>query len=141
MAKGERRVYVAVIDLWQPSSTGEIANRARMDVRATSTLLGRLVGKGLVGFEGAGRRRRYVATERLYSIYYKLRRERDEAAIVLNLIRFMAAFYTEREFAGLWDALTGEAQQSPLVHEGLVRALADPTVAAAVSESFRIQRG
>ena len=137
LAKGERRVYVAVIDLWQPSSTGEIANRARMDVRATSTLLGRLVGKGLVGFEGAGRRRRYVATERLYSIYYKLRRERDEAAIVLNLIRFMAAFYTEREFAGLWDALTGEAQQSPLVHEGLVRALADPTVAAAVSESFR----
>ena len=94
LPKGERRVYVSLIDLWRPSSTGEIAERARMDVRATSTLLGRLVTKGLVGFEGTGQRRRYAATERLYAIYYKLRRERDEAAIVFNLIRFMAAFYS-----------------------------------------------
>ena len=35
-AKVERRVYLAVIDLWQPSTTGEIASRARMDVRAVS---------------------------------------------------------------------------------------------------------
>ena len=35
-AKTERRVYLAVIDLWQPSTTGEIAARARMDVRAVS---------------------------------------------------------------------------------------------------------
>ena len=39
-AKTERRVYLAVIDLWQPSTTGEIAARARMDVRAVSALLG-----------------------------------------------------------------------------------------------------
>ena len=48
LAKGERRVYIAVIDLWQPSSTGEIAARARMDVRPVSTLLGRLVERGAV---------------------------------------------------------------------------------------------
>ena len=35
-AKAERRVYLAVIDLWQPSTTGEVASRARMDVRAVS---------------------------------------------------------------------------------------------------------
>ena len=42
-AKSERRVYLAVIDLWQPSRTGEIAARARMEVRTVSALLGRLV--------------------------------------------------------------------------------------------------
>ena len=48
-AKSERRVYLAVIDLWQPSRTGEIAARARMDVRTVSALLGRLVGHGREG--------------------------------------------------------------------------------------------
>ena len=74
LPKGERRVYIAVIDLWQPSSTGEIAARARMDVRPVSTLLGRLVERGAVIAEGSGKKRRYAAAERLYSIYYKLRR-------------------------------------------------------------------
>ncbi|MDE0348676.1 MAG: ATP-binding protein [Gammaproteobacteria bacterium] len=128
LAKGERRVYVAVVDLWQPSTTGEIAERARMDVRATSTLLGRLLAKGLVGFEGTGKRRRYTATERLYGIYYKLRRERDEAAVVENLIRFMTAFYSEDELAGMWEVLAREAVESPPIQEGLLRAF-DATLA------------
>ena len=104
-AKTERRVYLAVIDLWQASSTGEIAARARMDVRPVSTLLGRLVDRGAVVVEGNGRKRRYAAAERLYGIYYKLRRERDEAAVVRNLIHFMAAFYTEGELAGMSGGL------------------------------------
>ncbi len=122
LAKGERRVYVAVIDLWQPSSTGEISERARMDVRATSTLLGRLVTRGLVGFEGKGQRRRYVATERLYTIYYKLRRERDEAAIVMNLIRFMVAFYGGDELRELFVVLSREPLEASLL-EGFLRAV------------------
>ena len=48
LGKTERRVYLAVIDLWQPSSTSEIAARARMDVRPVSALLGRLVNRGAV---------------------------------------------------------------------------------------------
>ena len=96
-AKTERRVYLSVIDLWQPSSTGEIAARARMDVRPVSTLLGRLVNRGAVVVEGSGKKRLYVAAERLYSIYYKLRRERDEAAVVRNLIHFMTVFYNGAE--------------------------------------------
>ena len=96
-AKTERRVYLSVIDLWQPSSTSEIAARARMDVRPVSTLLGRLVNRGAVVVEGSGKKRLYVAAERLYSIYYKLRRERDEAAVVRNLIHFMTVFYRGAE--------------------------------------------
>ena len=96
LAKTERRVCLAVIDLWQPSSTAEIAARARMDVRTVSALLGRLVDRGAVLVEGTGRKRRYAAAERLYSIYYKLRRERGEAAIVRLLIQFMTVFYSQR---------------------------------------------
>ena len=100
-SKTERRVYLAVIDLWQPSSSGEIAARARMDVRTVSALLGRLIQRGAVLVDGTGRKRWYAAAERLYSIYYKLRRERDDAALVHYLIQFMTAFYSEDELAAL----------------------------------------
>ena len=113
LGKTERRVYLAVIDLWQPSNTSEIAARARMDVRPVSALLGRLVNRGAVIVEGKGRKLRYAAAERLYSIYYKLRRERDEAAVVQNLIRFMAAFYSPPELAEMSQNLCLEAIASP----------------------------
>ena len=124
-AKTERRVYLAVIDLWQPSTTGEIAARARMDVRAVSALLGRLVERGAVLVEGAGRKRMYAAAERLYSIYYKLRRERNEAAVVRNLIHFMAVFYSEAELEEWSRTLTFEAAQWPTIREGLMQATAE----------------
>ena len=121
----ERRVYLAVIDLWQPSSTGEVGARARMDVRTVSALLGRLVDRGVVVVEGRGRKRRYAAAERLYSIYYKLRRERDEAAVVRNLIHFMAVFYSDTELAGMSDRLISEAAQSPFIRDGIEQAMAE----------------
>ena len=124
-ARTERRVYLAVIDLWQSSSTGEIAARARMDVRPVSTLLGRLVERGAVVVEGSSRKRRYAAAERLYSIYYKLRRERDEAAVVRNLIQFMAVFYTESELEDWSRALTLEAAQWPAIRDGLMLAVSE----------------
>ena len=124
-AKTERRVYLAVIDLWQQSTTGEIAARARMDVRAVSALLGRLVERGAVLVEGRGKKRTYVAAERLYSIYYKLRRERDEAAVVRNLIHFMVTFYTEIELDEWSRSLTLEAMQWPAIREGIKLAVAE----------------
>ena len=120
----ERRVYVAVIDLWRPSNTGKIAARARMDVRTASTMLGRLIDRGAVTRSGAGRRRFYAAAEPLYSIYYKLRRERDEAAVVENLIVFMMAFYDRFVLYELFEGLWAEAKDSRSLHRGIERALA-----------------
>ena len=122
LGKTERRVYIAVIDLWQLSWPGEIAARARMDIRIVSTMLGRLVKRGAVVVEGHGRKRQYAATERLYSIYYKLRRERDEAAVVRNLIHFMTVFYSDAELAGMSSGLIAEATGSPAIREGIQRA-------------------
>ena len=124
-AKTERRVYLSVIDLWQPSNTGEIAARARMDVRSVSTLLGRLVNRGAVIVEGSGKKRLYVAAERLFSIYYKLRRERDEVAVVQNLILFLVVFYTDDEMAEIFVNLNTEAIQSSTIREGIERAVAE----------------
>ena len=124
-AKTERRVYLSVIDLRQPSSTGEIAARARMDVRTVSTLLGRLVNRGAVIVEGRGKKRLYAAAERLYSIYYKLRRERDEAAVVRNLILFLVVFYTDDEMTEMFVNLNSEAMQSSTIREGIERAVTE----------------
>ena len=109
LPKTECRVFLAIADLWQSSSTGEIAARARMDVRTVSTMLGRLVERGAVIWDGSGRKRLYRVTEPLYCIYYQLRRERDQAAVVQNLVRFMAVFYTEREILKLFGTLELEA--------------------------------
>ena len=124
LAKTERRVYLAVIDLWQSSSAHEIAARARMDIRIVSALIARLVDRGAVVAEGTGRKRKYAAAERLYSIYYKLRRERDQAGLVRNLIQFMTVFYRRDELADMVGTWRVEAAQSPPIREGLERALA-----------------
>ena len=135
LPRGERRVYVAIIDLWQPSGAGEIAQRARMDVRPASTCIGRLLARGLISAQGTGRRKRYVATERLYSTYYKLRRERDEAAIICNLIRFMMAFYTTDDLMGTSDDFVHGASESAPIYQGIARALRDEPRFVGIFES------
>ena len=129
LAKTERRVYVAVIDLWQPSSASEIATRARVDIRVASTMLGRLVERGAVIRRGRDRKRLYAAAEPLYSMYYKLRRERDEAAVVENLIRFMVACYGLEDLWTFYGALATEAAKSEAFRQGIGRALSKrPTI-------------
>ena len=125
LSKTERRVYLAVVDLWRPSKPGEIAARARMDVRTVSTMLKRLCDRGAVIPEGSGRKQMYSAAERLYSIYYKLRREGDEAVVVRNLIHFMAVFYSESELSEMSARLIAEAMGSRVIREGIERAAAE----------------
>lgn len=130
LAKTERRVYVAVIDLWQPSSASRVAARARVDIRVASTMLGRLVERGAVIRQGGDRKRLYSAAEPLYSMYYKLRRERDEAAVVENLIRFMVACYRVEDLRMFHAALSAEAAESEALRRGIGRALASWSPAA-----------
>ena len=138
-AKTERRVYLAILDLWQPSTPREITTRARLDVRTVSTMLSRLVNRGAVIAEGGGRKRLYSGAERLYGIYYKLRRERDDAAVVSNLIRFMAVFYSAPELAQMAQKLSMEAARSPLILEGMERAIeVSPSDGATSPEALMI---
>ncbi|MBK1648721.1 tetratricopeptide repeat protein [Rhabdochromatium marinum] len=125
LAGSERRVYLALIDLWQESTTAEVAARARMEIRKVSAFLSRLVERGAVVAEGSGRNRTYFPAERLYSIYYKLRRDRDEAVVVRHLIQFMITYYQGDELADLSRQLVNEARESESIREGLARAASE----------------
>ena len=145
LPKSERRVYIAIMDLWQPSNTGEIAQRARMDVRVVSTMLGRLVDRGVVMPDAStgSKKRLYSATEPLYSIYYKLRRERDEAAVVESLIRFMVAFYDTSVLYPVFRTLWSDVKDSPSLLNGIDRALTKRPVKADLDSRIvwdRLQR-
>ena len=125
LPKTERRVYVALIDLWQPSTAGEIAARARMDIRKVSALLGRLVERGAISASGRGNRRHYAATQRLYSIYYKLRRERNEAALVRSLVRFMVFFFRAEEVTDILHKAQADRALPPIAMREFERAMAE----------------
>ena len=94
----ERRIYLALADLWIPATAREIANRARLDTSKCSAHLARLVDRGAVEVSGgSARRKQYYITERLYNIYYLMRRSRGSAPLVEALIQFMEAYYLPSE--------------------------------------------
>ena len=94
----ERRVYLALARLWKPATAKEVASQARVNVNKCSAQLGRLVDRGAVSIEdGAKRRRTYYVAERMYNIYYLLRRPGAESHVVDALVRFMASYYSPDE--------------------------------------------
>ena len=91
----ERRVYLALARLWKPATAREVADLARLDTNACSALLRRLVQRGVVAIEGGTpRRRQYYLTERLYNIYYLLRRGGGTDRLITVLIEFMVCMYS-----------------------------------------------
>ena len=92
----ERRVYLALADLWKPALTKEVAERARLNTSKCSTQLARLIERGVVRLEGGSvRRKQYYLSERMYNIYYLLRRGQER--LVEVLVRFMEAYYSPEE--------------------------------------------
>jgi energy-coupling factor transporter ATP-binding protein EcfA2 len=98
MAPTERKVYLALAELWDPSTARDIAHTARVDVNTTSALLQRLVSRKAVRIEGTKKNRRYVVAERVYNIYHLMRR-RSSANRVKFAVDFMVAFYGRPEKA------------------------------------------
>ncbi len=94
----ERRVYLALAALWKPAAAREVAEHARLDPSQCSAQLARLGERGVVQVAGgSARRKRYYLTERLYNIYYLLRRRRGPDHLVEALVRFMESYYSPRE--------------------------------------------
>ena len=94
----ERRVYLALADIWKPANTREIADRARLDTSKCSAQLARLIERGAVEVAGGtARRKLYYVAERLYNIYYLLRRSRGPVPLIEALIRFMEGYYSPEE--------------------------------------------
>ena len=107
----ERRVYLTLAALWKPATTREISDQARLDTSKCSAQLTRLVERGAVQTAGgSARRKQYYLTERLYNIYYLLRRSRSSDRLVEALIRFMESRYSPSELRNISAGIIRDAE-------------------------------
>ena len=107
----ERRVYLVLADLWKPATTREIAVRARLETSKCSAQLTRLIERGVVQvMGGTARRKQYYLTERLYNIYYLLRRSRGQDSLIQALIQFMESYYSGTELRDIGAHIACEAE-------------------------------
>ena len=105
----ERRVYLALAALWKPATAREIAEHARLEPSQCSAQLARLGDRGVVQVAGgSARRKQYYLTERLYNIYYLLRRRRGPDRLVEALVRFMEAYYSPPELRDVGARMVSE---------------------------------
>ena len=131
----ERRVYLALAELWKPATTKEIADRSRLKPNPCSAQLTRLVERGIVEVAGGtARRKQYYLTQRLYNIYYLLRRPRGPDRLVEALIRFMEAFYAPPELRDIGVGIAREVgnfdgEMRTLHQTALAQLLALPALA------------
>ena len=140
----ERRVYLALADLWKPATTKEIGDRARLETSKCSAQLKRLVERGTVQVAGGtARRKQYYLTERLYNIYYLLRRASGADPLVEALVRFMASYYAPGELGEAAEGIVREAAESdeamrPLLRSAYARLAALPSLDARADEFLQL---
>ena len=131
----ERRVYLVLADLWKPATTREIAVRARLETSKCSAQLSRLIERGVVQvMGGTARRKQYYLTERLYNIYYLLRRSRGQDSLIQALIQFMESYYSGTELKDIGahiarevGSFSGEIQS--LARTALAQMMKSPALA------------
>ena len=136
----ERRVYLALAALWKPATAREIAEHARLDPSQCSAQLARLGDRGVVQVAGgSARRKQYYLTERLYNIYYLLRRRHGPDCLVEALVRFMESFYSPPELMDIGARMASEmgrldAEAQSLCQTALGRLMELPALAGAGGE-------
>ncbi len=91
----ERRVFVELLETWKPATAHQMAEAARMEVSKTSALLNRLMKRGAIELvELSGKKKKYYqVTERLFNIYYLMRKRGNLESQIEVVINFMASFY------------------------------------------------
>ena len=118
----ERRVYLALAALWKPATTREIADRARLAPSPCSAQLARLRERGAVQEAGgSARRKRYYLTERLYNVYYLLRRRSGPDRLVEALVRFMESYYSPTELKDICARMVSEVAGMDVEEQSLHR--------------------
>lgn len=105
----KRKVFLALADAWDPCTSGDIADRARLEVGEVSVLLSRLEKEGRIEVVSSeGRARWYQVSERLYNLYYLLRRRGGAASRVRAVIDFMVVFYEPDQLPAIVAAVGQE---------------------------------
>ena len=106
----ERKVFVTLLDMWDPSTAKQVAKAARVTINTSSAMLARLTDRGAVTKElGKGRTAIYVAAERLFNIYYLMRRRNHPSNRIRALVSFMMVYYDSDELVDTTASLVREA--------------------------------
>lgn len=108
LAATERKVFVAVLEKWDPSTTRDIADDARVPVNQTSSLLNRLKQKGSVRRKSMGGTQYWEAAERLFNLFYLMRRRGAPSSRVAAFVKFMTIYY---EHDQLYDQVAEIAKE------------------------------
>jgi len=96
----ERRVFVTLAKLWEPSTARRVGERCRLTSNTASAVLKSLVNRGAVVESGkVGRGKLYQVAERIYCIYYLMRLAGSEADRMRAFVRFMVPLYGEDRLA------------------------------------------
>ncbi len=107
----DRRVYLALARLWKPATARQVSARSRLRTSHCSAILRRLVDRGaVIHAGGTPRRKEYYLAERMYNIYYLLRRGRGMNRVVQALVHFMTAFYSHSELVGIRERIAAETR-------------------------------
>lgn len=114
LAPMERKVFVALLELWDPASAKEVGHAARMGANRVSVHLNRLVQRGAVEvLTQNGRRKIYQVAERLYNIYYLMRRRGHPSNRVRAAVGFMIQFYERYDLIAIAVDIAEEACRLP----------------------------
>ena len=106
----ERRVYTTLADLWDPSTAQTVAQNTRLSINMASALLARLVARGFVVIAAKeGRSKWYQVAERLYNVYYLLRRRGSCEERIQAVVRFMTSYYATDELCDVVHRMAEEA--------------------------------
>jgi tetratricopeptide (TPR) repeat protein len=144
LASKERKVFVTLLEYWNPVGAADIARTSRLNVNEVSSLLNRLASRGAVEvFERRPRRKLYQAAERLYNIYYLMRRRGHPADRVRAAVSFMVLFYGSKRLATTIVELaregcalpTGATQDHFAAYEELARHAPREILERALSET------
>jgi tetratricopeptide (TPR) repeat protein len=135
----KRRVFLALATLWRPATAHQVAVEARLDTNLVSSELNRLAIDGRVEVvPRSGRAKVYQVSERLYNIYYLMRRAGGDDARVRALVDFVAVFYEPDELGAFVSRLRdehGADAHAACVHlvEELYRRRRDPRARTAIA--------
>lgn len=111
----ERKVYLALAEIYAPATTRRVAKVARLNINKTSSLLGRLIARGaVVETNGRTKAKEYQVAERMYNIYYLMRRRVAASGRVKALVHFMVGFYGVKELVKAAKSIAEEACQLAL---------------------------
>jgi tetratricopeptide (TPR) repeat protein len=106
----ERKVFAALLEAWDPTTAKQVAEAARVSTNIASSMLSRLSERGaVVKNTGYGKAALYSATERLFNIYYLMRRRSHPSSRVRALVAFMTDYYDRDELIDTATTLALEA--------------------------------